>query len=72
MDNPTEEKTYYGLRPFPDVNMDRRPYVLIKDRVSLSVVDLKNKKATIVVQNCPFRWDSSRDYNMDVSMTKDG
>ena len=52
--------------------MDRRPYVLIKDRASLSVVDLKNKKAIIVVQNCPFRWDSSRDYNMDVSMTKDG
>jgi hypothetical protein len=27
--------------------MERRPYVLIKDRATLSVVDLKNKKATI-------------------------
>jgi hypothetical protein len=52
--------------------MEKRPYVLIKDRATLSVVDLKNKKATIVVQNCPFRWDSTRDYNIDVEMSGNG
>ena len=52
--------------------MQSRPYLLVKDRQTLSVVNVKTMKAIIVADQCPFKWDSYRDYTLDVSMSDDG
>jgi hypothetical protein len=59
------------LRPFPDFDYQARPYILIKDRSSLTVVNIKSKQCIIVVKDCPLRWDSTRDYTLEVSMSED-
>ena len=70
--NPSNESSYYGLRPFPGFNMQTRPYLLVKDRQTLSVVNVSSMRAMVVVDQCPFKWDSFRDYTVDVSMSDDG
>ena len=69
--NPSEDKYYHGLKPFPGFDIDSRPYVLIKDRLSLTVVNLKTKQSMIVVRRCPFKWDCIRDYTLDIALSDD-
>ena len=47
--NPSFESTYYGMKAFPGFNMLTRPYVLIKDRSTLSVVNLSKQACMIVL-----------------------
>ena len=59
------------MKAFPGFNMQTRPYVLIKDKSSLSVVNLASKACIIVLNNCPFKWDCLRDYTLDVALSDD-
>ncbi len=59
------------MKAFPDFNMQTRPYVLIKDRSTLSIVNLSNSTSIIVLKQCPFKWDCLRDYTLDIALSDD-
>ena len=59
------------MKAFPGFNMQSRPYVLIKDRSTLSVVNISNQACMIVLKQCPFKWDCLRDYTLDVALSDD-
>ena len=44
---------------------------MVKDKSTLSVINIKTMQAIIVVEQCPFKWDTFRDYTLDVSISKD-
>ncbi len=51
--------------------MQTRPYILVKDRASLTVVNVKTRQCLIAVKDCPMKWDSLRDYTIEVEMSED-
>ena len=59
------------MRPFPGFDLQFRPYVLVKDRSGLTVVNLKSKQSLIIVRDCPYRFDLMRDYSLEVEMSDD-
>ena len=47
--NPTATKTYLSMKKVPGFDIDTNPLVILKDSLSISVVNVVNKKIVAIV-----------------------
>ena len=64
--NPSGDKIFYCVKPIPDFHSVLKPYLFVKDRSSITLVNTKTQQVVKALMRCPFQWDVIRMYTMMV------